>query len=296
VRHRCEIGAVLEVRRDVGGAVVAAALEVERVGGALGARVHGLKPDELDDGALAQLHQALLDHEVLFLRAPGLTPDQQLAMAARFGEAEVHAFFPNLGPGYEKVSVLDSTATKSASMWHTDESFLPAPPMGTLLHAEVIPPVGGDTCWASSARAYEALSAPMRRYVDGLTAVHSLARIADMSYRHGMKTTADVAAAYADDVASVHPVVRTHPETGQRGLFVNPTYTRFLVGVPEDESNAVIALLVAHQTQERFVVRHHWSEGDLVIWDNRATMHIALNDFVGHRRVHRVSILGVPPV
>jgi taurine dioxygenase len=275
---------------------MASRLEIEPVGAALGARVHGVKLDELDDGTLAEVHQALLAHQVVFLRAPGLTPDQHLALAARFGEAEVHAFFPNLGERYERISVLDSTETKSASMWHSDETFLPAPPLGTLLHAQVIPPVGGDTCWASSTKAYAALSPAMQRYVEGLSAVHSLSRIADMSYRHGIKTVADVAQAYASDVSSVHPVVRTHPETGQRGLFVNPTYTRFLVGVPEEESNAVLALLVAHQTQERFVVRHRWREGDFVIWDNRCTMHIALGDFTGHRRVHRVSILGDPPV
>jgi taurine dioxygenase len=273
-----------------------AQFEVEPVAPALGARIHGVEFDGLDEGALAGIHQALLDHQVLFLRAPGMTPDQHLALASCFGEAEVHAFFPNLGPGQERMSVLDSTETKSASQWHTDESFLPAPPMGTLLHAQIIPPVGGDTCWASSTAAYDALSPPMKRYVEGLTAVHSLARIADMGYRYGSKSIEEVAHAYAKEVTSVHPVVRTHPETGRRGLFVNTTYTRFLVGVPEDESNEVLAMLVRHQTQERFVVRHHWAEGDLAIWDNRCTMHIALADFSGRRRVHRVSILGDRPV
>jgi len=275
---------------------VSSQLEVEPVAPALGARIHGVKLDDLDDATLSGIHHALLEHAVVFMRAPGLTPEQHLALAHRFGEAEVHAFFPNLGPGQERISVLDSTDTKAASMWHTDESFLESPPMGTLLHARIIPPVGGDTCWTSTTAAYDALSPAMKRYVEGLTAVHSLSRIADMTYRNGMKTTAGLAEAYANDVASVHPVVRTHPETGKRGLFVNPTYTRFLVGVPEDESNSVLALLVKHQTQQQFVVRHHWTEGDLVIWDNRCTMHLALGDYEGRRRMHRVSVLGDRPV
>jgi taurine dioxygenase len=176
-------------------------------------------------------------------------------------------------------------------MWHSDESFLERPPMGTLLHAQVIPPVGGDTCWVSMTAAYDALSLPMKRYLDGLTAEHGLARIAELKQRAGHAGPAEVGEAIAHDRRSTHPVVVIHPDTGARSLYVNPTYTRWLDGVPADESEAVLRLLYAHATNERFLYRHRWSTGDFVIWDNRCTLHIALADFTGRRRMHRVSVL-----
>ena len=270
-------------------------LEIEPLAPALGARLHGIDVNHLDDDALAAVHRALLDHEVIVLRAPELTTDQQLALAHRFGDTEVHAFFPNLGPGYERVSVLDSDAGTKASMWHTDETFLDEPPMGTVLHAQIIPPVGGDTCWASQTAAYHALSVPMKRYLDGMLAEHSLSRVDLLVYQNGNADAEATGAKFALGRSAQHPVVRTHPETGHKALFVNPTYTRFLVGVPWDESEAVLALLYRHQIKEEFVYRHHWQEGDLVIWDNRCTLHIALADFTGRRRMHRVSVLGDKP-
>ena len=271
-------------------------MHVEARGGALGAEVLGLDWSRpLTDGELDGLGEALLDHQVVYARAVSLTPDEHVRLGARLGEVEVHAFFPNLGPGLERVSVLDSKDGTVASMWHTDETFLEQPPMGTLLHAQVIPAVGGDTCFASMTAAYDALSAPMKRYLDGLTAEHGLARIAEMKHRAGHAGADELAAAIAADRRCTHPVVRTHPETGARSLYVNPTYTRWLDGVPADESEAVLRLLFAHATHERFVYRHHWAAGDLLLWDNRCTMHIALADFDGHRRMHRVSVLGARP-
>ncbi|MCU1485947.1 MAG: TauD/TfdA family dioxygenase [Actinomycetia bacterium] len=270
--------------------------EVEARGRALGAEVVGLDWSRpLTDGELDAIGKALLDHQVVYARRVTLTPDDHVRLGERLGEVEVHAFFPNLGAGYERVSLLDSEQGTVASMWHTDETFLERPPMGTLLHAQVIPPVGGDTCFASMTAAYDALSAPMRRYLDGLTAEHGLARIAEMKHRSGRSSKEELAEAIANDRRCTHPVVRTHPETGARSLYVNPTYTRWLDGVPADESEAVLRLLFAHATHERFVYRHRWEVGDLLLWDNRCTMHVALNDFDGHRRMHRVSVLGARP-
>ena len=258
----------------------------------LGAEVTGLDWSRpLGDDELDAVHKALLDHHVLVLRGARLTPEEHVALGERLGEVEVHAFFPNLGPGQERVSVLDSEDGTQASMWHTDETFLERPPMGTLLHAQVIPPFGGDTCWTNMAAAYEALSPAMKRYLEGMTAEHGLSRIAEMRHRAGHLSQADLGKAIAEDRRCSHPVVRQHPETGVRSLFVNPTYTRWLDGVPMDESDAVLRMLLAHATHERFVYRHRWSEGDFVIWDNRCTMHIALAGFEGHRRMHRVSVL-----
>lgn len=272
-------------------------MEIRPLGIALGAEVVGLDlaSGPLDEGALAGIQKALLDHQVVVLRDVELAPEQHVRLGEQFGEVEVHAFFPNLGPGQERVSVLDSEDGTRSSMWHTDESFLERPPMGTLLHARVIPPVGGDTCWASMTAAYEALSPAMKRYLEGMTAEHGLSRVAEMKHRAGHASTAELGAAIAEDRRAAHPVVAVHPDTGARSLYVNPTYTRWLHGVPADESEAVLRLLFAHATHERFVYRHRWAAGDLVLWDNRATMHIALADFDGHRRMHRVSVLGDGP-
>src|SRR5687768_2982102 len=160
-------------------------LHVTPLGPALGAQVEGFDAASPSDAALAALRRALLDHQVLVLHAPDLTVDEHLALARRFGDVEVHAFFPNLGEGQEHVSVLDSDAGTRASMWHTDETFLAEPPMGTFLHARIIPSVGGDTCFASSTAAYAALSAPMRRYLDGLEAEHTLSRTTELAWQVG---------------------------------------------------------------------------------------------------------------
>ena len=268
-------------------------VEIQARGRALGAEILGLDwSRQLSDGELDEIRKALLDHQVVYMRQVTLTPDEHVRLGERFGEVEVHTFFPNLGAGHEKVSVLDSETGTTASMWHTDETFLDRPPMGTLLHAQVIPPVGGDTCFASMTAAYQSLSPAMKRYVEDLTAEHGLSRIAELKQRAGHATGAEVAEAIANDQRRTHPVVRQHPETGARTLYVNPTYTRWLNGVPENEGDAVLRLLLTHATQERFVYRHRWQAGDLLMWDNRCTMHIALADFDGHRRMHRVSVLG----
>jgi taurine dioxygenase len=272
-------------------------MEVRPLGIALGAEICGLDLSRpLDEGARSGIQKALLDHRVVVLRGVELAPEDHVRLGEQFGEVEIHAFFPTLGPGFERVSVLDSEDGTRSSMWHTDESFLERPPMGTLLHARVIPPVGGDTCWANMTAAYEALSPSKKRYLEGMTAEHGLSRIAELKQRAGHADAAEVAAAIEQDRRSAHPVVAVHPETGARSLYVNPTYTRWLHGVPAEESEAVLRLLYAHATHERFVYRHRWSEGDFVIWDNRCTMHIALADFAGRRRMHRVSVLGDGPV
>jgi taurine dioxygenase len=180
-------------------------------------------------------------------------------------------------------------------MWHTDESFLERPPMGTLLHAKMLPPVGGDTCWTSMTAAYETLSSSMQRYLETMTAEHGLSRIAEMKQRAGHADPDEVAAAIADDRRATHPVVHVHPETGARALYVNPTYTRWLDGVPADESDAVLRLLYTHATHERFVYRHRWSDGDFVIWDNRCTLHRARRTNPNERRdLRRTTIRDVP--
>ena len=271
-------------------------MDVTPLGSVIGARVEGIDFDApLDDATLAGLSKALLEHQVLVMRAPDLAPGQHLTIADQFGDTEVHAFFPNLGEGFERVSVLDSEQGNVASMWHSDEPFLPEPPLGTLLSARIIPAVGGDTCWASTTASYEALSPNMKRYLDGAMALHDLSRTSELAYNTGNGTAESYANALLSTRRFEHPVVRTHPETGAKALFVNPVYTRALKGVAPDESRAVLEHLYAHATGARFQYRHRWQVGDLVMWDNRCTMHCVMRDFVGRRVMHRVSILGDTP-
>ena len=246
----------------------------------------------LSDDQLDEVYDALVAHKVLLIRAPDLTPAQHMAFGRRMGEIEIHAFFPNLGEGFEHVSVLDSAEGNVASMWHTDETFLPAPPLGTLTWARVMPPFGGDTLWANTEMAYDALSPNMKAYLDGLTAVHDLSRVTELRARFGGASLEQLGAAIAEGRRTAHPIVRTHPETGRKGLFVNPTYTRHIVGLPPDESDLILGFLHHHSIKEQFTLRHSWREGDLLMWDNRSTMHRVLADFDGPRVMHRVSVVG----
>lgn len=260
-------------------------MEFRPLSPALGAEVLDFDPD-------ADLLDGLVRHKVLLLRLPDLTPDEHMALGRRLGEIEVHAFFPNLGPGYEHVSVLDSDEGTVASTWHTDESFLPHPPMGTLTWAKIVPPFGGDTLFASTTAAWEALSPRMKEYLEGLVAVHDLSRTTELRLRLGGTTPQAYGAALAEGRRYEHPVVRTHPDTGEKGLFVDPTYTRHIVGLPPAEADAVLAFLHAHMLKEQFTWRHSWRAGDLLVWDNRSTMHRVLNDFTGRRLMYRVSVVG----
>ena len=260
-------------------------MEFRPLSPALGAEVLDFDPD-------ADLLDGLVRHKVLLLRLPDLTPDEHMALGRRLGEIEVHAFFPNLGPGYEHVSVLDSDEGTVASTWHTDESFLPHPPMGTLTWAKIVPPFGGDTLFASTTAAWEALSPRMKEYLEGLVAVHDLSRTTELRLRLGGTTPQAYGAALAEGRRYEHPVVRTHPDTGEKGLFVDPTYTRHIVGLPPAEADAVVAFLHAHMLKEQFTWRHSWRAGDLLVWDNRSTMHRVLNDFTGRRLMYRVSVVG----
>ena len=241
-------------------------MELRRLTPGFGAEVKDIDlSGDLDTDTIEAVYNALVDYKVLLLRAPELTPDQHMALGRRIGEIEVHAFFPNLGEGFEQVSVLDSEAGNTATMWHTDETFLEHPPMGTLTQAKILPDVGGDTLFADSAAAYNALSPNMKQYLEGLTAIHDLGKIAELRYRFGSGDAQNLADAVLAERRTAHPVVRTHPETGAKSLFVNPTYTRWIVGLPPDESDMLLGFLYRHTVKEQFTYRHQWAVGDLLM-------------------------------
>lgn len=265
---------------------------VRPLGPAIGAEVLDL---DLADVSLPETLQAieaaLVKHEALVLHVPDLTLAQHLAIAKHFGEAEVHTFYPNLGEGYEQITLIDSKLGDRADMWHHDESFLPSAPIVTMTQAKILPPCGGDTCWISMTTAYDALSDRMKQYLDGLQAWHDMNGPMTTALRQGVVTHERYLEVIKMNKRHLHPVVTTHPVTGRKALYISPTYTTHIDGLAPAESDAILAYLHAHCQHVQFVYRHRWTVGDMVIWDNRSVIHNAILDYKPHqRRMHRASV------
>ena len=273
-------------------------MQVCRAAGALGAFIEEVSLAEAarDAGLFAEVRAALLEHQVLFIRDQQISAQDYQTFARRFGAVEPHPAY-DVVPETPDVQILESTPERPSKieLWHTDMTFRPAPPAITLLHGQIIPPFGGDTLWASTTAAYDALSAPMRQMLDGLMAVHD--------FRHGFQESLAepggaerLAPAIAANPPVRHPVVVTHPESGRRGLYVNRLFTTRIEGLTRNESDAVLEFLYRHVVQDEFTVRLRWTAGTVAIWDNRSTQHKPVNDFWGqHRKMHRVTIVGERP-
>jgi taurine dioxygenase len=279
------------------------ALAVDPVAGAMGATVGGIdlsavsRSDELDG-----LRQALADHLVVFLPEQDLSLDDLERITDLLGGRDVTPFVEPLEdrPFVIRVIKEPTDVLNFANAWHSDLSYLAAPPAYTLLHAWDVPHHGGDTVWSNQYLAYESLSGGLKSTLDGLRAVHS----AGMAYGTGglldkFKDFTSMAIAPSEDAyrEHVHPVVVTHPVTGRRMLYVNPVYTTRFDGWTAAESETLLAHLYRHSINENFTCRLRWSPRTLAIWDNRCTMHNALNDYSGVRReMYRTSVKGSPPV
>ncbi|WP_437879805.1 taurine dioxygenase [Pseudomonas sp. LRF_L74] len=274
-------------------------IQFERIGQALGARVTGVDLSQpLDAETYATLRQGLLEHQVLFFREQLLTPRQQRDAAALFGDLHIHPIYPKIEEQPE-ILVLDTELNdlRDNALWHSDVSFIERPSLGSLLSARLVPPHGGDTLWASCSAAYEALSAPIRQLLDGLVALHDLTLSFPLE-RFG--TTPDALekwnAARAANPPVQQPVIRIHPETGKKGLFVSEAFTTRIVGLEPGESDALLQMLFKHIAKPEFSVRWQWRQGDLAFWDNRLTQHYACDDYRPQRRImHRATILGDKP-
>ena len=273
-------------------------LEVRKAAGALGAFVSGVSlADVARDSALFErLHALALEHHVLFFRGQHIEPLDFQAFARRFGPVLGHPAYP-LVPGTEDVQVLESTpeAPSKIEEWHSDMTFSATPPTYTLLHGQIIPEFGGDTLWASAVAAYDALSKPMQGLLDGLQAVHD--------FRHGFRESLAepggeerLAGAVAANPPVSHPLIRTHPESGVRAIYVNPLFTTHIEGLTASESRDILSFLYRHTVTPEFTVRLSWESHTAVIWDNRSVQHKPVNDFFPqHRKLHRVTITGDRP-
>ncbi|MGE5201434.1 MAG: TauD/TfdA dioxygenase family protein [Acidobacteriota bacterium] len=274
------------------------AIEVRPIAGALGAEIVGVDlHEELDAGTVALLRHALLDHLVIFFHDQLLSLDAFIGLARKFGTPVEYPFVKGL-PGYPEiieVAKLEHERVNFGGIWHSDTTYLEAPPMGSMLLAREIPPVGGDTLFANMYLAYETLSDGMKKLLEGLRGVSSSAK-ADVTRTREDRLRASPGEKASASYTAEHPVVRTHPETGRKALYVNVAHTLRFVGMTEEESAPLLEFLYRHQTRPEFTCRFRWRVGSLAFWDNRATQHNPINDYHGYRRImHRITLAGDRP-
>ena len=271
-------------------------IEVQPVAGSLGAEIRGVNvAAALGDEVVSEIRQALLVHLVLFFRDQKLTPREQLAFAQRFGEPMEYPQLKGLPecPLITPVLKLEHERINFGGVWHSDTTYLTRPPMASMLYALEIPPYGGDTIFANQYQAYETLSDGLRTVLDGLTAINSSTK-ADASRTREERLKA--AGVEMKVLVGAHPVVRTHPETGRRALYVNIGHTTHFKGWTEEESVPLLEYLWHHQVRPEFTCRFRWQPGSIAFWDNRCTQHNAVNDYQGFRRLmHRVTLAGDTP-
>jgi taurine dioxygenase len=272
--------------------------KVEPVAGALGAEILDVDlAGQLSDDTVAAIRRAWLEHLVVFFRDQDLPPARFLAFARRFGEPIEYPFVKGLDecPQIIPVLKLEHETINFGGIWHSDTAYLDIPPMASMLVAREVPPAGGDTEFANMYLAYETLSEGMKRLIHGLVAVNSSAA-ADVSRTREDRLKDSARADARKEYSAAHPVVRVHPETGRRALYVNVAHTVHFEGMTEEESAPLLQYLYRHQVRPEFTCRFRWRPGSLAFWDNRCAQHNAINDYQGHRRLlHRITLAGDVP-
>ncbi len=272
-------------------------LDIKPSAGALGAEIRGLDLNgELTRGDFLRVRKLLNEYEVIFFRDQDISPESMKTLALSFGPVQAHPAYETV-VGFPEITILESTPEKPTKIeaWHTDMTFSEHPPMATMLKSVIVPPKGGDTLWSSMTAAYDALSFQMQEFLNGLTAVHDFAWGFKESLAEpgGRERLADAVAA---NPPVRHPVIRTHPETGKKAIFVNSLFTTRIEGLSRRESDALLAFLFEHIKTDEFTCRFNWSSNCLAIWDNRCTQHRPVNDyFPAHRRMERITIDGDRP-
>jgi taurine dioxygenase len=274
-------------------------IQVTRVSRAFGAVVSGIDIGRnLEQTLIDELSALLTAHKVLFFREQPLSPQAQRDFAARFGPLHVHPIYPVL-PELPEILLLDNHEAflPDNDNWHTDVTFSKTPPLAGILAAKRIPSVGGDTLWSDSAAAYEALSEPMRRLLDGLTAQHSVAKsFPPERWQRDPAFKERYERAVAKHPPVAHPVVRTHPVSRRKGLFVNEGFTTHINELELRESDALLRFLYSHIARQEFTIRWRWKVDDVAFWDNRNTQHYAVADYLPERRtMHRATVDGDEP-
>ena len=274
-------------------------MKIKQIAGALGAEISGI---DLAKGVSAELaadiRKVFLDHQVIFLRNQDLTPTQFLVFARAMGEPIEYPFVKGLEgfPDIIEVKKLEHEKVNFGGIWHSDTTYLDVPPMGSMLLSREVPPYGGDTLFANQYLAYESLSSTMKTLVDGLTGISSSAK-ADVSKTREDRIKSDGKEAVSQELRAEHPVVRTHPETGRKALYVNVAHTAGIKGMTDEESASILNFLFVHQVKPEFTCRFAWDANAIALWDNRCAQHNPINDYHGFRRVmQRITLKGDKPV
>jgi len=274
------------------------ALKVAPIAGALGAEIHDVDlARPLADDVVAGIRRALLDHLVVFFRDQHLSPAQLVAFGRRFGTLAHYPFVEGRTdfPEIIEVTKLPHERTNFGGVWHSDTTYLDEPPMGSMLFALEVPAVGGDTLFANMFMAYDRLSTGMQRLLGGLRVVNSSAK-ADVTRTREDRIAANPGKDARRAFEATHPVVRTHPESGRKALYVNFAHSVRFEGMTEEESSPLLEFLFRHQVQPEFTCRFRWAPGSVAFWDNRSTQHNPINDYHGHlRRMLRITIAGDRP-
>lgn len=279
-------------------------IDVTPLAGALGAEIGNVDVRNMDDHTFEEVHRAWLAHHVIYFRDQNLTPEDHLAFARRWGDIHIHPFNAPMD-GYPEILQLLKTETaerNNGNLWHSDQMYTASPAKATILIAREMPPFGGDTMFTNQYLAYESLSAGMKRMLADLRGINdgnsrknfrgkTRAELAKL----GQATTPQKEADPNVQTVSSHPIIRTHPETGRKALYVGAHTIRF-DGMTEDESSPLLSYLMAHSTRPEFTCRVRWETNTLTMWDNRCCQHYALNDYQGVRRcVHKVTVQGDTP-
>jgi taurine dioxygenase len=272
-------------------------ISLRPIAGSLGAIIEGVDlREELDDETYAEIKQALLENLVIFFRDQDIGPTQQVAFGRRFGDLHIHPFIPRL-PGHDEIIRLwapdgAEENLRLANEWHEDLSYTYDPPLAAILRGVQIPSRGGDTMWVNLYKAYDTLSEKMQEIVAGLTAVHDVTK----TYRRQELQTEGGAERYWNTFQKMppaeHPLVRTHPETGKKLLYVSALTTTHIKGLQPRESDALLNMLFEHIDWKELQCRFYWEKNSIAMWDNRCTAHYAVRDYTEAREMHRVTVLG----
>ena len=272
-------------------------MQFKHAAGALGAEVVDIDLSKaFSDNLKNKIREGLSEHQVLYFRDQDITPQQQLRFANIFGEAVIHPAYPQVEDVPEvNILINDKDRPSKIELWHTDMTFMKCPPLGSVLRAKEIPDYGGDTLFASMSAAYEGLSDKMQAFLSGLTAIHDFSygfkeSLAEPGGRERLKQ------AIIDNPPIEHPVVRTHPISNKKGLFVNCLFTKNIVGLKQKESDSILNMLYSHIVQPEYTFRLKWQKNTIAFWDNRITQHKPINDyFPKYREMHRITIKGDRP-
>ena len=274
-------------------------MHTEPISPSIGTIIRSLDLNQpLTDDLIAELRAIWLDRQVIIIRGQNLSSEQYLAFAKLLGEPDIYPFLKGLD-GYPEITPILKRKNETANfggIWHSDTTYQPCPPMATMLYAIDLPPVGGDTLFANQVQAYETLSNGLKETLTFLCTVCRPDKAAAMATRAD-RIAEQGKGISKDHLVGIHPVVRTHPETGKKALYVNEAHSCHFEGWSMEESYGLLNFLYSHQIREEFRCRHVWQKGDLAIWDNRCTLHYPVNDYHGHERLlHRITLKGDKPV